>query len=137
MAGIPTDEKRNIEWDPATESSSAAEGSADRTRGITVECPRLNDNFTLFFTDVEITIQQMNFVLAGTTDLTVLVRFGVDRTVADASVINAGTVVTNTTTGQEETVFDNAVIPAGRWVWVEFTAITLAPDELNVSLIYN
>ena len=137
MVGIPTDEKRTVEWDPATETSSSAEGSADKRIGLTVECPRLNDDFTLFFTPVEITIQQLNFVLGGTTDLTVFIRFDADRSVAGTAVINAGTVVSNTTTGQEVTVFDNAVIPAGSWVWVEFTAITLAPDEVNVSVVYN
>jgi hypothetical protein len=45
--------------------------------------------------------------------------------------------VSNTTTGQEITSFDNAVIPAGSWVWVEFTAITDEPDEVNVSVVYN
>ena len=137
MAGIPTDEKRTLEWDPALEASSSAEGSADKRIGITVECPRLNDNFTLFFTPVEITIQQLNFVLAGITDLTVFVNFDADRSVAGTNVINAGTVVSNTTTGQEITSFDNAVIPAGSWVWVEFTAITGEPDEVNVSVVYN
>ncbi len=137
MVGIPTDEKRVLEWNPDLESSSSAEGSADRTRSITVECPRLNDNFTLFFTDVEITIRQLNFVLAGITDLEVFVNFDADRSAGGTSVINAGTVVSNTTTGQEITVFDNAVIPAGSWVWVEFTAINDEPTEVNVSLVYN
>jgi len=134
---IPTDEKRTLEWDPALESSSQAEGSADKRLGLTVECPRLNDDFTLLFTDVEITIQQLNFVLGGTTDLTVFVRFDADRSAGGTAVINAGTVVSNTTTGQEVTSFDNAVIPAGSWVWVEFTAITLAPDQVNMSVVYN
>lgn len=134
---IPTDEKRTLEWDPAQESSSSAEGSADKRLGLTVECPRLNDDFTLLFTDVEITIQQLNFVLGGTTDLTVFVRFDADRSAGGTAVINAGTVVSNTTTGQEITAFDNAVIPAGSWVWVEFTAITLAPDQVNMSVVYN
>ena len=135
--GIPTDEKRTIEWDPALESSSSAEGSADQRIGITVECPRLNDKFTLFKTTQEITIQQLDFVLEGTTDLTVVVGFDPDRSVAGTRVINAGTLVNNTTTGQEVTSFDNAVIPAGNWVWVEFTAITAEPTEVNVSVVYN
>ena len=137
MAGIPTDEKRTLEWDPTLEASSSAEGSADQRVGITVECPVLNDDFTLFFTPEEITIKQINFVLAGTTDVTVFVRFDSDRSAGGTSVINAGTVVTNTTTGQEETVFDNAVVPAGSWLWVEFTAVTDNPDEINVSLVYS
>ncbi len=137
MAGIPTDEKRNIEWDPATEASSAAEGSADQRIGITVECPRLNDKFTLFKTTQEITIQQLDFVLEGITDLTVVVGFDPDRSVAGTRVINAGTLVNNTTTGQEVLVFDNAVIPVGNWLWVEFIAITDEPTEVNVSVVYN
>jgi hypothetical protein len=106
------------------------------TRGISVETPVVDDNFTIFFTDVEITIQQINFVLQGSTDVTVFVNFDSDRSAAGTSVITAGTVVSNTTTGQEITSFDEAVIPAGSWVWVEFTAVTLNPDEVNVSLVY-
>jgi hypothetical protein len=109
----------------------------DQGRGISVETPVVDDNFTLFFTDVEITIQQINFVLQGATDVTVFVRFDADRSVAGTSVINAGTVVSNTTTGQEITSFDNDVIPGGSWVWVLFTAVTLNPDEINVSLIFS
>ena len=137
MAGIPTDEKRNIVWDPATESSQAGEGSADQRVGLTVECPRLNDKFTLFKTTQEITVQQIDFVLEGGTDVTVVVGFDPDRSVAGTRVINAGTLVSNTTTGQEVLVFDNAVIPAGNWWWVEVIAITLTPTEVNVSVVYN
>jgi len=135
--GIPTDEKRTLEWDPSLEASSSAEGSADERIGITVECPRLNDKFTLFKTTQEITIQQLDFVLEGITDLTVVVGFDPDRSVAGTRVINAGTLVNNTTTGQEVTSFDNAVIPSGNWVWVEFIAITGEPTEVNVSVVYN
>jgi len=137
MAGIPTDEKRTLEWDPSLEASSSAEGSADDRIGITVECPRLNDKFTLFKTTQEITIQQLDFVLEGTTDVTIVVGFDPDRSVAGTNVINAGTLVNNTTTGQEVLVFDNPVIPVANWVWVEVTAITDEPTEVNVSVVYN
>ncbi len=137
MAGIPTDEKRNIVWDPDQESSQSGEGSADQRVGLTVECPRLNDKFTLFKTTQEITVQQIDFVLEGATDVTIVVGFDPDRSVAGTRVINAGTVVSNTTTGQEVLVFDNAVIPVGNWWWVEVIAITLTPTEVNVSVVYN
>jgi hypothetical protein len=137
VAGIPTEEKRNIVWDPDQESSQSGEGSADQRVGLTVECPRLNDKFTLFKTTQEITIQQLDFVLTGITDLTVVVAFDPDRSVAGTRVIIAGTLVNNTTTGQEVLVFDNAVIPVGNWWWVEFIAITAEPTEVNVSVVYN
>ena len=137
MVGIPTTEKRNIVWDPVLETSSHGEGSADQRVGLTVECPRLNDKFTLFKTTQEITVQQIDFVLEGATDVTVVVGFDPDRSVAGTRVINAGTVVSNTTTGQEVLVFDNAVIPVGNWWWVEVIAITLTPTEVNVSVVYN
>ncbi len=134
---IPTTDKRTLEWDPALEASSSAEGSANDRIGITVECPRAGDRFTLFKTTEEITIQQLDFVLQGTTDVTAFVQFDPDRSAGGTSVINAGTVVSNTTTGQELLVFDNAVIPVGNWVWVFFSAITDLPDEINVSVVYN
>jgi len=105
--------------------------------GITIENPLALDNFTLFFTDVAITIEQINFVLQGSTDATVFVSFGPDRSTTPTDVVNAGTVVVNTTVGQELTAFDNAAIPADSWVVVRVTAITDTPDELNVSVIYS
>lgn len=114
---------------------ASPDAPTDQGRGISVECPVVDDNFTLFFAAVETTIEQLNFVLQGATDVTVFVRFAADRSVAGTSVVNAGTVVTSTTTGQEITSFDNAVIPAGSWVWVLFTAVTDNPDEINVSVI--
>ena len=107
-----------------------------RVRSITVENPIANDNFALFFTDIAITIQQLNFVLQGATNTTIFVRFAADRSAAGTSVINAGTVVSNTTAGQEFTSFDNAAIPAGNWVWIEITAITNTPDEIHVSAVF-
>lgn len=103
-------------------------------RSIVIENPTAADNFALFFADVEITVSQLNFVLQGATNATAFVRYGADRSAAGTNVINAGTVVSNTTTGQEITVFDNAVIPAGSWVWVAITAVTGTPTEINVSL---
>jgi hypothetical protein len=156
---IPTDEKRALVWDPVTESSrqevvdhvdldnigTTTHAQIDTqltslaliSRGMTIECPEDTDNFTLFYTDVGITVQQINFILQGTTNATVFVRFDANRSLAGTSVINAGTVVTNTTTGQEITSFDNAVIPPANWVWVEVTALTDNPDTVHVSVVFN
>jgi len=107
-----------------------------KARGITIENPLTNDNFAIFFTDVEIIIQQLNFVLQGTVDATVFISFGPDRSTTPTDVVNAGTVVSNSTVGQEIAVFDNPIIPAGNWVVVRITAITATPDELNVSMVF-
>lgn len=125
----------NGTWIDLGQSSVAV--AVDTTRNITIENPTAADNFALFFTDVAITVAQINFVIQGSTSVTAFVRFGPDRSAAGTNVINAGTIVSNTTTGQEITSFDNAIIPADSWIWIATTAIVLIPLTLAISVRYN
>jgi hypothetical protein len=108
-----------------------------RIKSFTLENPLANDFFTFFFTEVEITADQLNIVVTGGTDVTVQVLFNPTRTVLGATAIrNAGDVVVAGVAGSEFTSFDNAVIPAESWLMVAVTSVTLAPDELHLTLRY-
>ena len=114
-------------------------GSGRQMRAITLENPTVG-SYVAWFTDDGFTVDQLNVVLLGGTSPSVTFRidFGADASAPGTSLIVAGTVVTNTTTGDEITVFDNATIPAGSWVVLEVTASTGTgsdiADFINVTL---
>lgn len=100
-----------------------------------MENPRANDNIYFFYTKAEIDVQKIVLAIVGSGSATVFISFGTDRDALSTDLINAGTVVTNTTTGQVITSFDNSVIPVNNFVGVRVTAIGAPPpDQLNIHL---
>lgn len=110
-----------------------------KTKDVTIASPIPTDNIRYFFTDRQITIRKLVYVLDGivTSDATVFISFGPDRSVLGTELINAGTVVSDQTTGQVITSFDNATIPADSHIAIRVTAITDAPTELAATLKYS
>lgn len=108
------------------------------TKGITIESPTSSEDIGMFFTDVAITITQMNAVLRGssTPSVTWTIRHNSDRSATGNEVVTSGTTTTSTTTGSEVTSFNDATIPAGSWVWLETTAQSGTVDELSVTIEY-
>lgn len=100
-----------------------------------MENPRVPDDIYFFYTKTEIDVQKVVFVIVGGSSVTAFISFGTDRDDLSTDLINAGTVVTNTTTGQVITSFDNSVIPASNFVGVRITATGAPfPDQLNIHL---
>ena len=90
-----------------------------------------------FFTDAGFTVAKLNAVLTGSGGQSVswTIRFATARTpAAGTEVITGGTTTTSTTTGDEITVFNNDVIPAGSWVWIETTAQAGVVGTLAVTM---
>ena len=145
-AGVYTFTILNIEGQGTTPTNNSAVafivgGPLDtfKTKDVTIASPIPTDNIRYFFTDRQITLTKLIYVIEGivTSDATVFISFGPDRSVLGTDVINAGTVVSNQTTGQVITVFDNATIPADSHVAIRVTAITDAPTELAATLKYS
>jgi len=107
----------------------------DTTRNITIENPTAADSFVLFYTAVALTVLQLDLVIQGATSVTAGFRFGPDRSAAGTEVVTGGTVVSNTTTGQQITVFNDGDIPAGSWVWAETTALVGTPLTLSMNMV--
>lgn len=108
-------------------------------KAITVENPGAAEDLTMFFTDVAITVTQLNAVLANgssTPSVTWTIRHASDRSAAGTEVVTGGTTTTSISTGSEVTSFDDATIPAGSWVWLETTAQSGTVPELHVSVRY-
>jgi len=106
------------------------------TKGITVESPTATEDITMFFTDVAITITQVNSVTRGTTpSVTFNIVHGTSRSATGANLWVADQVLTSVT-GAESTSFTDATIVAGSWVWLETQAQSGTVAEASVTIEY-
>jgi len=104
---------------------------------INVDSPTNAEDLTLWFTDVAITVTQMNAVCVGSSpSVTWTVRHSPDRSAAGNEVKTAGTTTTSTTTGSEVTSFNDATIPADSWVWLETTATSGTITSFTLTIKY-
>jgi hypothetical protein len=99
-------------------------------RSITIAGPLAGDSFTLFRTTVETTVESVTALVSGGS-VAYEIRYATDR--STAGTLAASDTVTNTTTGDSATL-QNQPIPAGRYVWVQVTAVTGTVNEFNLSI---
>jgi len=118
------------------------DGAAERvltpimSKAITIEDPEAAEDLSLFFTEAAITITKIVGVILGAQgSVTMTIRHGTDRDAAGAEVVTGGTAITNTTTGDVITAFDDATVVAASFLWLETTA-EAAVDQLNVTIFY-
>jgi hypothetical protein len=144
-----TDKTAPVGADSVMISDSAASGALKEstlkqvldvlplTKAVTIESPTSSEDITLFFTDVAITVVQLNAVCVGSTpSVTYTIRHGSDRSATGNEVVTSGSTTTSTTTGDEVTSFNDATIPADSWVWLETTAQSGTVASLNVTIKY-
>lgn len=105
----------------------------DTPRSITIVEPQSGDSFTLFRTTDSTTITSAVALVSGGS-VTYELRYAADRTAA-GTLATVSDTVTNTTTGDTATV-QNQPIPAGRYVWIEITAVTGTVNEFNLSVAF-
>jgi hypothetical protein len=84
------------------------------------------------------TIKSITSVLIGSSipSVTFTLRYDSDRNAVGTEVITSGTTVTNTTTGTTITTFNNPIIPADKFIWLETTAKSGTVNELFVQFEY-
>lgn len=103
-------------------------------RTLLVEAPLSGDDDPSFYTREAVTLRQLTAILRnpaappGTPQVDWRLRFDADRSAVGTAVITAVTATTNATTGQAVTVFNNGIIPADRFVWLELVTVTTVLD---------
>lgn len=109
-----------------------------RDKSFTIESPTSTEDIGLWRTNVDITITGIHAVSLGTTpSLTYTLRFNSDRSAVGTEVVTGGSTTTSTTTGDSITVFDDATIPAGSWIWLETTAQSGTTDQVTITINYD
>jgi len=124
-----------MEWfDPATVGGGSG---ASTIKGINVPDPAASTIYTLFKTDQELTVTEIEALIVGTApSLAWTLEFGTTRgttvnTVGGATTSNAGT--QGTTTISTPTT---PVIPANNWVWLRTAAKTGTVTEFTLTFTH-
>lgn len=109
----------------------------DYSKSVTILSPNAYDNSTLIYTKRPITVTQLDSVITGADNVTWFIRHAASRAeAAPDNVVTGGTTTTSSTTGTLVTSFDDATIPAGRWVWLQCTALGGTPISIHVTMYY-
>jgi hypothetical protein len=103
---------------------------------LSISNPTNSEKVVMFYSTAALTVSKISAVLQGSSSpsVTFSIRFGTDVSASGTEVVTSGSTVTSTTTGLSVTSFNNASIPAGRWVWFTTTALSGTVTSINVSL---
>jgi len=109
-----------------------------QAKSITIGSPDNSEDISIFFTEIPIEITKMVAVLVGsaTPSVTWTIRFDANRNLTGIEVVTSGTTTTSTTTGSSVTSFNNTVISANNFVWLETTAQSGTVDEINITIFW-
>jgi hypothetical protein len=106
-------------------------------KSLSIINPTSTEKVVLFFTTVGLTFSQIRSSVFGSSpSATFSIRYGSDLSASGIEVVTGGITVTNTTTGLSTTSFNNATVPADRFVWLTTSATSGTVDQLSVSLIF-
>ena len=129
----------NVDVGAINDQGSGGSGSNSFVSGLNADRnPATGQEGPEFFTSVGITLNEMRAIIQGGTTPSVdwTVRFGTNRNgTGSTEVVTGGRVSTNVSTGDAVTTFDNGVIPANVWVWLELTTVVGAPVTFSVTLL--
>ena len=109
------------------------------SKSISVESPTSSEDISLWYTEQAITVTEMRAVLnngTATPTVTWVIRFASSRELTGGQVVSGGTVTTSVSSGSDVTSFDDATIPADRFIWLTTTAQGGTTPELMITIIY-
>lgn len=115
------------------------QSTARKSKSITVESPSAAEDLSLFYLVPSGTIRSIEVVLRGSNSpsLTWTLRHDTDRSAAGTEVVTGGTTTTNTTDGEEITVFDAPDIPANSFIWLETTGIGGSVESVHITITFS
>ena len=95
-------------------------------------------NIPLLHAASSLTIAEVRALVAGTTpSVSFSIRYGADFSAAGTAIRLAGMTSSNTSNGDSWSSFDNAVVPAGSWLWIVVEAVSGTALSLHVSLRFS
>lgn len=118
---------------PSPGGAPTATPQPDRAFGITISNPTNAEDRTIWQTENAITISSESCVLLGssTPSVTITLRYDTDRSATGTELNTGGNTITSTTTGNDDTSFNNPNVAADSWMWIETTAQSGTVDEIS------
>lgn len=107
-------------------------------KSLTVESPTATEDICMFYVPEAMTISNVYAVVKGTTpSVTINPVQTTDRSSAGTAILTTATAITNTTTGQNLTSFNDATVPSGSWIVFKTTAQSGTVTELTITIAYD
>ncbi len=106
--------------------------------GVTLSYPLAGDKLPLLHAASALTIAEVRALVAGTTpSVSFSIRYGPDFSSAGTAIRLTGMTSSSTSSGDSWSSFDNAVVPAGSWLWIMVDAVSGTALSLHVSLRFS
>ncbi|MFO7630849.1 MAG: hypothetical protein R6W06_15330 [Prochlorococcaceae cyanobacterium] len=92
----------------------------------------------LLFSSAGLTVADVRGLVSGTTpSVTFSLRYGADYSGAGSKIKILDMTATSSSTGDSWSSFDNAVVPAGSWLWLVVESISGTVLSLHVSVRFS
>lgn len=106
--------------------------------GLTLSYPVAGDKLPLLHAASALTIAEVRALVAGSTpSVSLSIRYGPDFSAAGTSIRLAAMTATSTSSGDSWSSFENAVVPAGSWLWIVVEAVSGTALSLHASLRFS
>ena len=129
------DDGSSLQWVDAYTGVVAPTLTTIKNQPLRLPSPQNNDSPTLLYTNSAITLTEIKTVVSGTTpSVTSTFYYGSNRSGAGNTVIQSTVITTNNSTGNTQTTFTNANIPASSYVWCTLSGITGTVTEYFLNL---
>jgi len=106
--------------------------------GVDTTAINTTDKFYIGYTPAEIVLDTLVFSMnrnAGSPDVTVKLWYGSNMNAAGTAVVTAGNQITTYAGQTKITSFDNGTLPAGTAIWATFSAVSVRPKGIFLTLI--
>ena len=115
----------NVNTASGVVSTNAYAGSFMGPKAFSVLSPVANDAYVILWTNAALTLTEIKTVVSGTTpSVTATFAYGTGAFAAGNTVIQSSIVTTNVTSGNDQTSFANASIPANSYIWCYVNAVS-------------
>lgn len=123
---------------PAGAAGIAGARGPQGPTGLTLSYPLAGDKLPLLHAASALTIAEVRALVAGTTpSVSFSIRYGPDFSAAGTAIRLTGMTSSSTSSGDSWSSFDNAVVPAGSWLWIVVEAVSGTAQSLHVSLRFS
>jgi len=106
------------------------------SKSITIPDPAADDDATIFYTPVAITVTAIYSHIVGTTNVVFNIQHASTRTGTGLDVFTSDITLTSTAGQTNNSGFNDETIPANSWVWLEVTSVSGTPDLFHTTIIY-
>lgn len=118
------------------EAATGGGSAPTLSKSISIPDPTADDDATIFFTPVAITITAVHSHIVGATNVVFNINHASTRTGTGLDVFTSNITLTSTAGQTNNSGFNDATIPANSWVWLDVVSVLGTPTLFHTTIIY-